>query len=632
MANSKFTISQFYGVTRGIADNLAPLGSAAEARNVDLSDGALQTLIGYMKWPVTYDGGTGPQKADPKMLWRSAWGTYLYYDVYSNAVYEILRTDSSSNASAKGRVVLSIDPNSFPVMTAPKRLFTTTISGKPVAIFLDGIHQPALIGSGTNNALYCRAFGTGMFLTSDQISAVFTGTDSVIVGVSVNRVFSSEEAARCKYAGVYVMETESEQLDYTAAYVSEVRLFSDHTTIVFADALPSGSVEVGHYIKVRGGLSDKPVNVMAMHYGRLFAGGNLSVPNRLYWSCLPGDDRTIEDWSADDASPDTGGGYVQVGKVGARIKALFAYDQQLLIWCGDEIWRLYGASPSQYTLELVDVGYGQQTTSTNINSPLTYAFVYEKQESIANVRGVPYILTDQGFMYYDGNGFQPVSSERTMASLLLSGNNVRNWMGDLSQDLFTGRVSFHEGGLFFSVPGADDYVARYDLRTGTYITLYRPNTGFSASSGKMLFGAGSSDYPLEGFEVLLYGFNTEADVSALDTPSGATWENAYHYAGHRIDAVWESHDLSFGESSMNKRLRRIGMDVTGPIRVIIKFPDGTLFDQVYLTNTDRERRFLWIAVDMPYESSFRIRFESVSGRPFRVHNGIDFYLETNQRN
>ena len=50
------------------------------------------------------------------------------------------------------------------------------------------------------------------------------------------------------------------------------------------------------------GLSDKPVSYLAAYRSRLFAAGDSSCPNRLYWSKLPGGSRTIESWGEESGS------------------------------------------------------------------------------------------------------------------------------------------------------------------------------------------------------------------------------------------------------------------------------------------------------------------------------------------
>ncbi len=58
-----------------------------------------------------------------------------------------------------------------------------------------------------------------------------------------------------------------------------------------------------------------------------------SATFRLYWSAVPGDGRTIEDWLSVDGSEDASGGYVEVGDGSADpIIGLTALSNQLLIW------------------------------------------------------------------------------------------------------------------------------------------------------------------------------------------------------------------------------------------------------------------------------------------------------------
>ena len=396
-----------------------------------------------------------------------------------------------------------------------------------------------------------------------------------------------------------------------------------------------------------------PVTMYASFYGRLFAAGNPEFPNRLYWSCLPGDGRTIEDWTADDASPDTGGGYVQIGMDGSEITALVAFDQQLLIWCGDELYRLYGATPSQYTLERVFVGFKASTADITL------------------VNGVPYVLSDDGVWYYNGSSLQRADTDRTLSAFFKEqyGEKIAYYGLDLSADLNSAYDLDAVGsGLYFTFLSRDSrgiieygdfrfrmpfQLGRYDLATGSVVFLDVPPAKRAVRRG-LLCGLGTDrahgpNDPTYGFGLLLYGANMEASTLRLYDQDGygesaeekePYWEDSYHkipYADYpdgyyKIDASWESHDLTFGASSYHKRLRRIGLDLTGPIRVIVKNAEGGVW-QTELAPTDiRARRLEWITVDMPYESSFRVRFESIDGHPFRIHNGVDFYIDLNTRN
>lgn len=651
MATQLFSLPQFFGVKYGTADNLIPTGYASEAKNVDVTDGALQTLIGLLPWPDVIEDAGELQHPDPERLWEyeGQWFMIDFYTshllrIYYKALDQKMHCEIAHTPTASEQLLLaSIKPP-----------FLVTINGELVALLGSASHQPAVVGFTDPENYYVRGFGTGMFLTSDEITSVVLEPDNSISALVISRAMTDDEIARCVYAGVYIMEHEDDELDYIAAYVDSCQVVSDSTTIFLRDALPAGSIAGGSYVKVRGGLSDMPMTMYATFYGRLFAAGNPDFPNRLYWSCLPGDGRTIEDWTADDASPDTGGGYMQIGMDGSEITALFAFDQQLLIWCGDGLYRLYGATPSQYTLERVFVGFKASAADITL------------------VNGVPYVLSDDGVWYYNGSSLQRADSDRTLPAFFRDqyGQKVADYGQGLDSDLNTAYdIDVVGSGLYFTFLPRDvrDWVefgdfnfrtpfqlGRYDLASGSLVFLDVPPAKRAVRRG-LLCGLGTDRVRTPetnrtvGFGLLLYGMNM-CDAGTLrsyvsDGLGGVEeeephWEDAYHkipYADYpdgyyKIDASWESHDLTFGASSYHKRLRRIGLDLTGPIRVIVKNAEGGVW-QTELVPTDiRARRLEWLTVDMPYESSFRVRFESIDGHPFRIHNGVDFYIDLNTRN
>lgn len=631
MATSSFSFQRFFGARYGLADNLVQDGFAAEAVNVDTSDGALQTMVGVVPYPDVLD--EPDLKLDPTLMWETENG-YAYF-LYDGTIVRVYQTVDFLTGITTTHAATVYTPETLAErnkLRGCERLFQTTISGERVVIglrrrnYIDEMPGPIVIGY--EESFYVRDFGTGMFITSDAVTELVEA-NSTITGVKIGRVMTDDEVKRCVYAGVYIMADEDDELDYTASYVSGVELGSNYSIITFMDPMASGSVSVGHYIKVRGGLSNQPVSYMCSHFGRLFAAGDRNYPNRLYWSCLPGDSRTIEDWTADDASADTGGGYVQVGTEG-YITALFSFQSQLLIWCGDELWRLYGATPSQYTLERVYAGAGQSLPKFDYGQPLIM------QDRIADVHGVPYVVLDTGLYYYDGSSLQRVDNDRTVQAYLQlhSGEKVRNYGMDLSREISNVRyTTYWNGGIYFrrtSCVEKKGELVKYDLTTGS-ITTYDLLSPIAATRRGLLACCGDYDSNLS---LLLDGVNAQDGQCILSDDSDETnWEQRYHkLAGAPIDAAWESQDLSFGDVSTFKKLRRIGLDVTGPIRVIIKAPEGVLFDKSYPMSDIRTRRILWLAPDMPYTSVFRIRFESVDGQPFRVHNGASFNVELNPRN
>lgn len=659
MATMHYSIPRFYGARYGTADNLVPLGYAAMACNVDTFDGALQAIVGVYPYPDDVAAGLSDISIRPDLMWEPRSGGTLCISGQNVVAVEAFSHDWDERT--RGSVAFTpASADDKALLAGCSSIVPAEISGERVIIGLSDVYSsgrgPFVLGY--ENGFYIRRFGTGQFLTSDMITEVFLNSDNRITGVKINRVMTADEVARCVYAGVYVMEDEDEELDFTAVYVREVRLFTSTSTIVFKDTLPGTAISVGDYVKVRGGLSDRPVTQMAFHFGRLFAGGDAEYPNRLYWSCLPGDGRTIEDWSADDASPDTGGGYVQVGGPGT-ISALVEFHSQLLIWKGDELWRLYGATPSQYTLELVYAGVGDKLSTDPILPEVM-------RKRIALVHGVPYMILDDGLFYYNGSSLERVDLDHSLQALLqLTGLSVYDYELDLSRELSQVQgLAFWRGGLYFSLPASSrwrlflpdaalnrsSFLVKYDLESGA-LTTYDCGNYIAASRRGLLIrnnriGSGTKRafVLLERLDMtkayeagILRGRLELDDEHPADPPVETPWVEAYHFfpgaetqTRRPINAVWESSDLSFGDISAPKKLSRVGLDVTGPIRVIVTAPEGTLHDKT-LPAADDERRMLWLQIDMPYESTFRIRFESVEGHPFRVNNGVDFYVETRTR-
>lgn len=637
MANSRYSISRFYGAKFGAADNLIPLGYASEAVNVDVSDGALQTIVGCIPYPKVPNGFT----FNPALMWEAATLGCMNF-ITDGKIVQVEPSDTEAGLVTSASVAYTPTAAESALLSGVYRLFKTTISGERVIIGLRRNAVPVVIGY-ENDEFYVRTFGSGMFMTSDEIYRTLTDQsdpNGYIVGVEINRVMTDDEIKRCLYAGVYIMEHEDDELDFIAAYVSECYATEDDTTIInFTDPLPMTSLPTGSYVKVRGGLSDKPVSHMATFYGRLFAGGDPNYPNRLYWSCLPGDSRTIEDWSADDASPDTGGGYVQVGSDNELIDALVVYQSQLLIWKGTELWRLYGTTPSNYTLECVYKGSRSSRDS----------FDAEMQERIVDAHGVPYFLLDDGLYLYDGSTLARVDTDESFLAFVqqIGGRRVAWYTQDLNSGICDiVKSSFYNDDLFFiGAQDARNRVVSYNMQTQSFIAFDARLTCSATTQGVLVCGASPTGLDRsKSLYLLINKFSMCVDSNLADIPydehvqdSPPRWEDVYHFLPGPADehlpinAVWESRDLIFGEVSFNKKLRRVGFDATGPVRVIVKTPEGGVYDRVFSDVDTGVRRFLWLTVDMPYENSFRIRFESVDGAPFRIHNGVDFYVETNQR-
>ncbi|MBQ2770157.1 MAG: hypothetical protein IJF41_02865, partial [Clostridia bacterium] len=87
-------------------------------------------------------------------------------------------------------------------------------------------------------------------------------------------------------------------------------------------------------------LSDRPVSMVELYNSRLFAAGDPAHPARLFWSAIPGEERSIEDWSSAEESENVGGGHVEVGSDSEPITAIAALSNQLVIFKRSSLYRL----------------------------------------------------------------------------------------------------------------------------------------------------------------------------------------------------------------------------------------------------------------------------------------------------
>lgn len=214
-----------------------------------------------------------------------------------------------------------------------------------------------------------------------------------VKSVTVSPAIPSKWVQRCKDVGLYV--------DFITSDVEAIN--NARTEVTFKDVISrANKPELGDVVLVRGGVSDIPVTYIDLYYNRLLSAGDPDHPSRLYWSQPPGDTRTIEDWSMDDASDAASGGYVEVGNTSSDpIVALVALSNQLLIFKEASVWRMIGDRPSNY--QITRVNKDMEKTS---NSAI-----------IAN-GDVPYWLTGAGMYYHDGQSAHLSPVARQIQKLL----------------------------------------------------------------------------------------------------------------------------------------------------------------------------------------------------------------------
>ena len=236
---------------------------------------------------------------------------------------------------------------------------------------------------------------------------------------------------------------EAEQADFQIAKIGSVEYLL-LATGVSQMAKWDGTSETAEPFGSAGGLSNVAVGSIELYYSRLFAAGDAQNPSRLYYSQVPGDDRSIENWSSADASENVGGGFVEIGTDSDPITGLFALSNQLLILKRDSIYR-------------------------------------------ARVGDVLYFLTEDGMYYFDGQNVNRKADAEKVTDFLRDADLSACAAAACRERLY---FTLREG----TGSGANDAMLVYDLSRGTY--MFRRGflaRGLAASGGipYILDGAGA---------------------------------------------------------------------------------------------------------------------------------------------
>ena len=504
MATLTQRISQFRGINRSLRQNGLDVSYAYNAENVDIVGGMLTNKnVGSDK--IVHESAI--QAGRPLKFFVDSTKKFIiirdkYFDAYDrswvitdvpwyapddrNALHDIsvptgkyirgaglqyARADMSIEDIAQvGEFSVACSES---VMIVPGMLST---SSGDAAIDPNG-HLTNTYGIGSTalfyvyNARYpevgCRQFGSGRYLTCSKISAT-TNDNGKLTSLTTAADYSTITYAqrhRALIDGIYISHTgnSEEGLDESFMWlkVTDVTENSSGKAVFTVDTTRQASEIAtgsgGDYLYVRGGCSDYSLSDVEMFYGRLFA--VQAGTRRLHWSRLPGDGRTIEDWTSDDASLETSGGHVDVGDPSdGTITEIIACGSQLLIFTENRLWRLYGSSPSNYQLELVG-----DLESERISNPI-------------NIKGGIYWLSRSGLAYFNGSYISYVDDNY----------NLRYIMEDLPEGASNAHAVLFGNSVMFSfdisatveTAPSSALVVRYELETGNVTKYVIPNTGF----------------------------------------------------------------------------------------------------------------------------------------------------------
>jgi hypothetical protein len=399
----------------------------------------------------------------------------------------------------------------------------------------------------------------------------------LFVAASGNTVYAWDGTA---WTGVYTYEggSEAHSFDFEQAQISgtdflligcegrQLVKFDGQTAALF------GSAE---------NVSNIPVRYLALYRNRLFSAGDPNNPNRLYWSQLPGDSRSIEAWGPVEASPNVEGGHAEVGSVASDpITGLAALSNQLVIFKKHSIYRLLGDKPSNFTIEEVD-SRAERTVDT----------------AVVRCGDALYFMTAGGMCCFNGVTAEPMRDARRIR-LLLAAGDVSASRGALCRDK-----------LYFSMTDGEGFaLIEYDLVRGSYML----RRGFDVRG---LCARDGALYLIDGNRYVCR-FN-EGDT----------------YGGAPIDAWWRTPETDLREKSTVKGMRALYLRGNTDARAsatIVDVKTGALTQTHTLLLPESASDVL----EVPLENegrTFALTFRNEAGGHFAITSGVEIEIEQKRR-
>lgn len=616
-------ISQFRGINRSMQPNGVDISYAYDAVNVDIVGGRLTNKIGSYRMALSEDV---EEVGRPIILHRND-GNYLIMrnkyialgagrviagrefgalDHYVHTVETVVNDESSLNIRGVGRSAMPVDINGQECIIASGMYGTGTGYWMYRDFYVDGATAKTLVyylGDEATPAVHARQFGSGLYLFKDvEVSGLILTQDKV-TGIGLDIPYTSLTDKQKKMLttdGIYlfknaignVVTEESINDAYMWLKVSVVSGDANGTVLSLANPKDESEFEETNYAYLRGECSDMTVTFMCMFSDRLFAAAhrsNRDYPRRLYWSRLPGDGRTIEDWTMDDASADTSGGHVDIGDpTDGFITGMIVCGSQLLIFTQNRLWRLYGNSPSNYRLDVVG-----NLEGTRISNPV-------------EVQGSVYWMTLAGISYYNGSYITTVDDNESTRHLL---NEFPQYMKEAFMYSTVHAILFDNSIMFAFDATADSstipsrggeyswdddeevyntcYVLRYDLATGNVIKYkipcenYRQQFTDFINDNFGMIGGDKINYETRYIQTLVHRDGTMTLTQWHD------WgrQNYGWYDDQLVESYWDTGWKDFGAPENDKKLQTICARGSGKYDVYLETENGS--DAVHVDMPER---------------------------------------------
>ena len=546
-----FSIPEFAGIQQQKDGRLLPITSAYDARNMETSDGNLSVAKGFSKAIDSAIPGDGTLlKLIPV---DTSWASF--YVVANNTIYMWSKTNSVWRALFDND---NLDQYFHPYALAFSPALSTNqvdtlqtrIGDDDVILVCTGETQPYVIYNSSGNNGYARKFGSGLYSYEGTVQSYASGTKTITLSTNM----PDDALRRARIYGITYGNNIHAEVSSTF-----------YNTLVLAET-PTTPPAANDAVKISGGAgSNASVAYAETYANRLFAAGDPSTPCRLYWSAVPGDGRTIEDWGIVDGSEDASGGYVEVGDAHYDpIIGLTALSNQLLIWKKYSVWRLFGDRPSTFTLERVERDSD-----------------YVSNAGVLVYHDAPYFLTRRCIKTYDGVGVVPVESA----------NQLKRFFESEAPIINNSRAALCNNRMYMScyMPSAGEYdnsLVVFNLSNGSY--MIRDGFSFAdiAALGDDLF--------------VLTSHRTVCQFDDSDT-----------YDGTPFLAWWETQLIDFGRKMNKHQIMALYMQLAhGDVKVVVTGDhDGACCERI-VHHTDDDG-YVTARIQADQSHLFSIRFENV---------------------
>lgn len=329
-------------------------------------------------------------------------------------------------------------------------------------------------------------------------------------------------------------------------------------------------------------LSNVPVNYMCMHYDRIFAAGDPENPSTLYYSKVPGDGATIEDWSIDPNSSAKSGGSVIIGNSrGDPIMGVVALATQVLILKKFSTYRLQGDNPATWSIERIE-----SESEKMCHSSLT-------------IHGdMAYYLTPAGLYYFNNIIVQPMPNARMLQGFMRTAYVETSKGAECGDKLY---LSCYVG----DSPTQRDYdnhLIIYDIYRGTYMV----RDGFKIAD-------------MVSHDGVLYLVNDNRYIYKCNV--GTT------YDGGQIRAYWQTQRTDLNKKYQDKKIRSVYLRGQGKLVFDVLAGDSVTREPRNIN--DREEVVEIIPLS-DYSRTFAFRFENEAGSYFSLEGGLEALMDTNE--